>query len=192
AGSYTYAVEANATVDGQAAGDSSLTAAVDTDANRSIVETTSTAGPVETVVSNGTVYQRIGAENPQYRTFDADFPAGDVVSTDVAPLVRNHSFTHSGTATVDGRTVQTYEAHANGTDATLQRDLGEGVVVESVDVTLAVREDGVVVRHHTAAELAFANEEATGTYDRTVRYADVGSTDVPAPDWIDEATNATA
>lgn len=191
AGSYTYSVEANATVDGQAAGDSKLRAAVDLSANRSTVESSSDYGPIETYVSNGTVYQRIGAENPRYRTLDVTFGAEDVVSTDVGPLVRNHTFVSNGTTTVDGSAVQRYETHATGSNATLQQDFGDGVSVETLDVTLGVRDDGVVVRQHTTAELAFETENVTGTYTRTVTYTDVGSTSVPRPDWIDDAVNAT-
>ncbi|AKH98168.1 DUF7537 family lipoprotein [Halanaeroarchaeum sulfurireducens] len=190
AGSYTYTVQAAATVDGQAAGTSNLTAAVDQDNDRALIETTSAYGPVESYVANDTVVQRIGIEPPQYRTLETDMSAGDVVSTGVAPVVANHSFEANGTGTVDGQQVEIYEANATGANASLRQDLGEGVAVESVQVTLAVRQDGLVLRQQTTAELSLAGGETAGTYTRTVTFSDVGSTDVPTPDWLSEATDA--
>lgn len=190
AGSYTYEAEASATVDGESAGSSSLSAAVDRPADRTLVETGSVLGPVVTYVENGTAYQRIGAEEPQYRTLEIDATAGEVVSTDVAPVVRNHTFEANGSTTVAGEQVSTYEAHATGSNATLQTDLGEGVTVESVEVTLAVRDDGLIVRQHITAAISFAGDERDGTFTRTVTYSDVGTTDVTTPDWIEDARDA--
>lgn len=190
AGSYTYEAEASATIDGENAGSSSLSAAVDRPADRTLVETGSVLGPVVTYVENGTAYQRIGAEEPQYRTLEIDAPVGDLVSTDVAPVVRNNSFEANGSTTVAGEQVRLYEAHATGSNATLQTDLGEGVTVDSVDVTLAVRDDGLIVRQHTTAAISLDGDGRDGTFTRTVTYSDIGTTEVTAPDWIEDARDA--
>lgn len=190
AGSYTYTAEATATVDGQTAGSSALSAAVDRETDRTLVETDTAVGPVTTYVDSGTAYQRIGAEEPQYRTLEIDATADEVVSTDVGPSIGNHTFEANGTATVDGQQVRTYEAHETGSNATLQTDLGEGVSVESVTVTLSVRDDGLVVRQDTSAEISLGDAQAEGTFDRTVTYSNVGSTAVTAPDWVDDAREA--
>ncbi|MGM0398000.1 MAG: DUF7537 family lipoprotein [Halobacteriota archaeon] len=190
AGSYTYTAEAGATVDGRSAGSSSLSAAVDLNADRTLVETDTALGPATTYVESGTAYQRVGAEEPQYRTLDVNASAGEVVSTDVAPAIANHTFEANGTGAVNGQQVRTYEARATGSNATLPTDLGEGISVESVTVVLSVREDGVIVEQRTQAELALDGGETDGTYTRTVTYTDIGDTDVVAPDWVDDAREA--
>ena len=190
AGSYTYTVQTAATVDGQAAGTTNLTAAVDQDKDRALVETTSSFGPVKSYVANDTVVQRIGADDPRYRTFETDMSAGDTVAFDVAPVLANHSFEANGTGTVDGQQVRIYEASATGENATFRQDLGEGVAIESVQMTLAVRQDGLVLRQRTTADMSIAGGASAGTYNRTVTFTDVGSTDVSTPDWVSEATDS--
>lgn len=190
AGSYTYSAEASASVDGRSAGTSELSAAVDLASDRTLVETDAAVGPVSTYVESGTAYQRIGTDQPRYDTLDVNASASEIVSTDVAPAIRNHTFETNGTATVDGQQVRTYEAQATGSNATLPTDLGEGITVESVTVVLSVREDGVILKQQTHAELGLDGGETDGTYTRTVTYTDVGQTDVVAPDWIEDARAA--
>lgn len=191
AGSYTYTVEASATVDGESAGSSSLSAAVDVEADRARVESESTLGPVTAYVENGSVYQRVGSDPPQYQTLDGDVVAGELVSSDVAGFVANHSFEPNGTATVDGQDVRRYEARSTGENATIRQDLGERIVVDAVEATMSVNEDGVVVRQRTTANLSIQDGQSTGTYTRTVTYADVGSTAIDRPPWLDDARAAT-
>lgn len=192
AGSYAYDATATATLDGQSAGSSNLTAVVEADRDRSRVVTETAFGPVETYVSNGTVAQRIGAENPQYRAFEGDVAAGDVVAPTVGPTVGNYTFTPNGTVTMNDQRVWRYEAHLSGENATLQRSLGEGITVTDVRVTLDVRADGLVVRQQTTATIAVADGNRTGTYQRTATYSNLGSATVERPDWVDEALNPDA
>lgn len=191
AGSYTYTVEASATVDGQSAGTSSLTAAVDVAANRARVESESALGPVTAYVENGSVYQRVGTDSPQYQTLDGDVGTDEIVQSHVASFVANHSFASNGTATIDGEAVRIYEATATGENATIRQDLGDRIVVDAVDATLAVNDDGVVVRQHTEAQLSLGDGQSVGTYTRTVTYTQLGSTTVDRPAWLDDARAAT-
>lgn len=191
AGSYTYTVEASATLDGQSAGTSTITAAVDIEADRARVESESLLGPVTAYVENGSVYQRIGTEEPRYQTADSDVEAAEVVSSDVAAVVSNHTFAPNGTASVNGERVRTYEANSTGENATLRQDLGDGIVVETVEASLSVNDDGVVVRQQVVAAVSIEGEQSVGTYTRTVTYTDVGSTTVERPSWLDDAREAT-
>lgn len=189
-GSYTYDVEASVTVDGTSAGGSNLTAAVDLASEEVLVSSDTRAGPVTTYLAEGIAYQRIGVEEPQYRTFEPEVDAGDVVRTDISPVVDTYSFEANGSDTVNGQQVRTYTATQTGANATLLEDFGEGVAVDSVTVTLSVRDDGVVVREETRATLEIDGGDSEGTYHRTATYRDVGSTDVTAPDWLDAADSA--
>lgn len=189
-GSYTYDATAAATLDGQSAGTSNLSAAVDTENDRALVTADTAFGPVDTYLANGTVAQRIGADQPQYRTFESDAGAGDLVAANPAATVRNYTFVANGTDTVNGQRVWLYEATASGEDAHLQQSLGDGVAVTNVTVTLAIRGDGLVVRQDVAATIAVG--ERTGTYTRTTAYSALGTTSVDRPAWTDAATNATA
>ncbi|MFB6132940.1 MAG: hypothetical protein ABEJ44_06010 [Halanaeroarchaeum sp.] len=191
AGSYTYRVAASATVDGRSAGSSSITAAVDVVADRARVQSQSALGPVTTYLENGSVYQRVGTDPPQYQTLEGNVSAGEVVSSHVAAFVANYSFEPNGTTTIDGEVVRVYVAHATGSNATIRQDFGENVDVTEVEATLAVNEDGVVVRHHIVANLSIQGGKSVGTYTRTVTFTNVGSTDVDRPPWLDEARAAT-
>lgn len=189
-GSFTYDVEASVTVDGTSAGGSNLTAAVDLASEEVLVSSDTQVGPVTTYLEEGTAYQRIGVEEPEYRTFEPEVNASDVVRTDISPVVDAYSFEASGSDTLNGQQVTTYTAAETGANATLLEDFGDDVAVESVTVTLSVRDDGVVVREETQATLALEGGDREGTYSRTATYRDVGSTDVTAPDWLDAAASA--
>ncbi|MFB6094734.1 MAG: hypothetical protein ABEJ77_07315 [Halanaeroarchaeum sp.] len=189
AGSYTVTVAANATVGGSPAGDSRITAAVSPAADRARLTSTTQFAPVVSYLENGTLYQRVGTTNPQYRTTSVNLTAADVVSLDVRPLLANHSFDATGRTTREGASVRRYVATATGENATLRADFGPNVTVTSVTVTLLIRDDGLIQSRRVTARLRVG--ATAGTYERSVAYTAVGATAVSRPDWIGAARNAT-
>lgn len=88
----------------------------------------------------------------------------------------------------DGEVVFRYRAEgvdalsANATEAIA----GSGnVTVEAARSRLLIRADGVVVESHQ--ELVAVKEGSRFATNRTVRYTDVGSTNVTRPEWYDDA-----
>lgn len=188
AGSYTVSIAANATVGGSPAGSSTATAAIDVDENHARLASSTRIGPAVTYVEDGTLYQRVGASDPRYRTASVNLTAGDVVSLDAGPLLANYTFLATGRTTLHGAPVRRYVATATGENATLRIDFGPSVTVKSVTVEVLIREDGLIQARRVTAQLRVG--DAAGTYVRSVVYTAVGTTTVTRPDWIEVARNA--
>lgn len=191
AGTYTVTVNQSVSLGGDSLGTSTLTARIDERGDRANLTSASGLARVDVYVANGTAYQRVGTENPQYRVANPDgLAVSELAGPDLAATIGNVTFAANGTTTFDGEQVWVYEATRTGENATVQQDLGSRLSVRTVNVTLYVREDGLVVRRHARATVG--TDTLTGTFVTTATYEAVGSTAVIRPDWVDAATNATA
>lgn len=192
AGTYTVTANTTASLGGERLGASQLIARVDRGSDRAFLATDTVFGQVHTYVANDTIYQRVGDENPQYRVTDRAVDVGVVAAPDLNATVSNYTFVANGTTTLDGRAVWVYEANQTGENASVSRDLGSGLVTVGVNVTLYLRDEGLVVRQVSNATITANDGQLEGSFVRTVEYSDVGSTTVQTPDWLDEARNGTA
>ncbi|MFB6071080.1 MAG: hypothetical protein ABEJ76_08650 [Halanaeroarchaeum sp.] len=191
AGTYTVTANSTATLGGQRMGTSTVWAAIDRPANRANLTVDTAIGQVDTYVDGGRVYQRVGETDPQYRVVERHVNVSRIVRPDLVATVENYTFEANGTATVNGQEVWVYEANQTGENATLVRDLGANVLTVAVDVTLYVREDGLVVRRVSNATIAANDGALTGTFVRTTTYSGIGTTTVDRPSWVEAAANAT-
>ncbi|MFP8954306.1 hypothetical protein ACLI4Z_15265 [Natrialbaceae archaeon A-arb3/5] len=90
----------------------------------------------------------------------------------------------------DGET--RYRYRANGTDALSEdaHDSFEGDTVERASATLVLRGDGLITEVETTLAVTADDEDERYEQTRSIRYTDLGTTDVNRPDWYDEAANS--
>lgn len=106
-------------------------------------------------------------------------------------VVANVSLDHA-TRTTDGSTRHVYTASGA---TTMPELLLESLEIDQEHVTefslrMVVTDRGLVEEHHMT--IGYTKDGRDVTITQTMRYADVGSTTVPTPDWIDEAREKTA
>lgn len=108
--------------------------------------------------------------------------------SDLKKRITNASFEGAGTVTRDGETLYRYNATTNE-DA--EGFLAKGVStdkVESFNATLLVDQDGIIQSLTSMITYIIGGETRKGT--TTYRIADIDSTTVEEPDWIEKAKSA--
>jgi len=192
AGSYTITANTSVSLGGaNSAGESTVVARIDETNQRANFSTTTAFGPISVYVDDDTLYQRIGDTDAQYQVQQRSVNVSSIGSPDVAGTVSNYSFVANGSTTLNGDTVWRYEANATGENASLPQNIGQTFGASTVDVTLYVRQDGLVVRQVTNTTIVDDSDQQLGSWRSTITYSEVGSTTVEEPDWLSEARNAT-
>jgi hypothetical protein len=194
AGSYTTSWRLQSTEDGEVVSELAYTTAIDLDAER--FHFTSTIGAdegsrtaSESFYADGTNYQRFGSgEDVGYVQTEGTF--GTTAQYGRSPAITGtgdlSEFTRSGTETVDGVQVTRYvlEERASWVAGQLQADED----VRWTDFTYEVLVDGDgLVRSERWTSGGVDDDGVAHAVQYTYTVTGVGSTDVPDPDWLDDA-----
>jgi hypothetical protein len=138
-------------------------------------------------VANGTTYVRTTQDGePSYRTSNRTTgltrPASYTGASDIGQYMRALDYEPNGTAVENGTGVLVLEATEGGFNETAMAE--QNVTVDSFRSTASVDEDGVI--RTFVYHVEGTNSGEPFTYTTRIRVSDVGSTDVPRPDWLDE------
>lgn len=191
AGSFTYnsQVRADAAVVDLS---TNVTAAVELDPNTRLVRVNSSElSSVLYVPPSGQPYSRsIEGETVEYERVSNESVrnVSRYIHPPLANLTRSYDFARAGTATVAGQKTWVYRANATTLNESTAGPLAETISeLETLNTTirLYVRSDGLVKRVSYHVDATVLSEEISLTY--RVTYTDVGSTDVTAPSWLDQA-----
>lgn len=127
-------------------------------------------------------YQRIPAEQVNETAFTRPVTLA---------VVDNLSYEYNGTTNRNGTTIHQYHAAEQPSSAdTLGISLGVIQTVETVNSSISVTETGAI-RSFKLHVTGKGPNNRTLIYRTTVRYQEVGKTQVSAPNWISEAQAAT-
>jgi len=143
----------------------------------------------------GTVYQRQeNATTTAYAQFDEEAANTSIY---VRPPLDGYfgglNFTKADTTTIDGATADVYTVTDTSQLTPEEHEIGgfNSSNYESINVTIAIDRDGIirVFEYHTVS----SNDQRSDLrFDLSIRYTGIGTTDVPEPDWLPEARNATS
>lgn len=88
-----------------------------------------------------------------------------------------------GTVTRNGTPLTTYEATGPGYYAT---SIGTNTTIETFSATVSIDRNGLIRYYHE--RLVYETNGTRMIQERTIRYTDVGTTELHRPDWVDEVT----
>ncbi len=196
AGSYTTTWALRTAEDGESAGETVFTTAVDLDAERTafsmrVTEDGETQTAMETFHADGTTYQRTGqGDDVSYTAREAPFDDEASFGFGGSALYgagELEEFDYQGTETFDGVEVHRYELDERTSWVTGQGRTDAGVQFTEFTYVVLVDEDGLV--RSESWEARGTDEDGTQVVvEFAYTVTDVGSTTVADPDWLDEAS----
>jgi outer membrane biosynthesis protein TonB len=188
----SFAIADNATIEG--AGESRTndrSGQVNLDANTARLVSKPTEEATRYTYAEGamayekTVFDEL--DQPQYEVSELGRPLAEslLTATEIAETVRAVDYERSGTLTRDGQELAVYVA--NGTDSLDTDVLFRGEGISEFSSTLVINpETGVVRTLKTERTTDALSADGSNTITETLRFSDIGSTEVDQPAWVDD------